>query len=166
MGDWTWTGSSFSDWLSAQLVSEPSACAWPCSVDADTPLVHTHSKKSYTFEQWFDHMWLYCNSAFVDWLGLPGAYWLLIGIMLSACSCLLVNWSVLQLGAQLGKWLCMEMVVQLWVQMASMVWSSGELRHSRLIDSIDTWSQFDLSYMGSHLGSCWKVCVCLTSSCC
>lgn len=164
MGDWTWTGSSFSDWLSAQLVSEPSACAWPCSVDADTPLGHTHSKKSYTFEQCFDYMWLYCNSAFVDWLGLPGAYWLLIGIMLSACSCLLVNWSVLQLGAQLGKWLCMEMVVQLWVQMASMVWSSGELRHSCLIDSIDTWSQFDLSYMGSHLGSCWKVCVCLTSS--
>ena len=114
---------------------------------------------------WFDYMmWLYCNSAFVDWLGLPGAYWLLIGIMLSACSCLLVNWSVLQLGAQLGKWLCMEMVVQLWVQMASMVWSSGELRHSCLINSIDTWSQFDLSYMGSHLGSCWKVCVCLTSS--
>ena len=51
MGDWTWTGSSFSDWLSAQLVSEPSACACPCSVDADTPLVHTHSKKSYDFEQ-------------------------------------------------------------------------------------------------------------------
>ena len=28
------------------------------------------------------------------------------------------------------------------------------------------WFQFDLSYMSSHLGLCWKVCFCLISSLC
>ena len=94
MGDWTWTGSSFSNWFSAQLVSEPSACAWPCSVDADTPLGHTHSKKSLWFEQLDYDLIIWCDSTATQPLLIDLVYLGLTGCWLASC-CLPVHvcWS-------------------------------------------------------------------------